>query len=184
MLLFIGSDIHGDIQAAKKMVKAFHQTQASYLICLGDILNHGPRNPLPEHYDPQAVAKLLNSIHHQILAIRGNCDSEVDQALCHFPMLTDYQQLLTKQRRIFLTHGHLYRPDNLPPLQPGDLFVSGHTHLPVAECGDDQIYRLNPGSVAIPRGEWPASYALLSPHQMKVLDLNTSESLLECNLDS
>lgn len=35
--------------------------------------------------------------------------------------------------RLFLTHGHLFGPDNLPSLAAGDVTVYGHTHIPVAE---------------------------------------------------
>ncbi|MFM2483577.1 phosphodiesterase [Celerinatantimonas yamalensis] len=182
MKLLIGSDIHGDRQAAERLIDAFIQSRAHYLICLGDLLYHGPRNAIPEHYHPQAVAELLNEYRLKILAVRGNCDSEVDQMLCQFPILSDYQQLLTDSRRIFFTHGHLYRSDNLPPLALGDLFVSGHTHLPIAEYGQDGIYRLNPGSVAIPRGDWSASYALLDDDHMQICDLCTHQVLLECAL--
>ena len=36
-------------------------------------------------------------------------------------------------RILFLTHGHLYSPENLPPLDAGDVLAYGHTHIPVAE---------------------------------------------------
>lgn len=184
MKLLIGSDIHGDYQAAERLINAYRHHQCDYLICLGDLLNHGPRNAIPKHYDPQAVAELLNDYRYELLVVRGNCDSEVDQMLCNFPMLSDYQQLLTDQRRIFLTHGHIYRPDNLPPLKPGALFVSGHTHLPVASCAEDGIYRLNPGSVAIPRGDWPPSYALVDDSGMQVCHLVEHCVLIDCKFDN
>ncbi|CAG9296258.1 phosphodiesterase [Celerinatantimonas diazotrophica] len=180
MKLLIGSDIHGDRQATERLISAYHHHHCDYLICLGDLLNHGPRNKIPKHYDPQAVAELLNEYCDELLVVRGNCDSEVDQMLCKFPMLSDYQQLLTAQRRIFLTHGHIYRPNNLPLLKSGDLFVSGHTHIPVANCGDDGIYRLNPGSVAIARDDWPESYALLDEQRMQVCHLIEHQLLIEC----
>lgn len=183
MKLLIGSDIHGDRQAAERLISAYHYHHCNYLICLGDILNHGPRNAIPEYYDPQAVAELFNKYCDDVLAVRGNCDSEVDQMLCKFPMLSDYQQLLTPQRRIFLTHGHIYRPDHLPPLKSGDIFVSGHTHLPVASCSEDGIYRLNPGSVAIPRNDWPESYALLDERGMQIYHLREHHILIECIFD-
>ncbi len=57
-----------------------------WLIILGDVLNHGPRNALPEGYAPGKVAERLNSVAERIVAVRGNCDSEVDQMLLRFPM--------------------------------------------------------------------------------------------------
>lgn len=95
---------------------------ARWLIILGDVLNHGPRNALPEGYAPGEVAERLNSVAERIVAVRGNCDSEVDQMLLRFPMTAPRQQVLSERYRLFLTHGHLYSPDNLPPLAAGDVW--------------------------------------------------------------
>ncbi|MFM2480094.1 phosphodiesterase [Celerinatantimonas sp. YJH-8] len=183
MKFFIGSDIHGDINAAQQMIQAFKRSHADYLICLGDLLNHGPRNPIPEHYAPLEVAALLNTLSERLIVIRGNCDSEVDQALCHFPMLTDYQMIPRPTHRLFCTHGHIYSAESLPSfLGAGDVFISGHTHIPVAECAANGIFRLNPGSVAIPRNDWPASYGLVDDQQIQVLSLADANILIECSL--
>ncbi|OBU36137.1 phosphodiesterase [Photobacterium phosphoreum] len=169
MKLFFASDIHGSFVAAQKAIAAFEQSGARYLILLGDILNHGPRNPLPEGYDPIKVAKLLNQYAARITAVRGNCDSEVDQMLLDFPMMADYNLvMLANGRRLFLTHGHIYNADKHPQLMTGDVIVSGHTHIPVAERKAD-YFVFNPGSVAIPRNGLPASYGLLDGQNLSVV---------------
>ncbi|UTV28382.1 phosphodiesterase [Photobacterium atrarenae] len=161
MKLFFASDLHGCADSTRMMLTAFAQSGAEHLILLGDLLNHGPRNALPAGYAPTETAALLNQYADRIIAVRGNCDSEVDQMLLDFPMMADYNQiLLADGRRLFLTHGHLYNGEKHPRLRDGDVIVSGHTHLPVAEQQGD-LYLLNPGSVTIPRGEHPASYGLL-----------------------
>lgn len=179
MKLFICSDIHGDKAALTQTLSAFEASQADYLVLLGDLLNHGPRNALPDAYDPLAVAELLNPFAERIIAVRGNCDSEVDQALCQFPMLSEYNQLVIGNRRVFCCHGHTYSPAQLPTLAPGDLFVSGHTHIPIAE-NRDGFYIMNPGSVAIPRQDWPASFGLVDEHGMKICQLDNQQPILEC----
>lgn len=169
MKLFFASDIHGSFVAAQKAIAAFEKSGAKYLILLGDILNHGPRNALPEGYDPIKVAELLNQYADRITAVRGNCDSDVDQMLLDFPMMADYNLvMLADGRRLFLTHGHIYNADKHPPLMNGDVIVSGHTHIPVAELKSD-YYAFNPGSVAIPRNGLPASYGLLDDNQLSVI---------------
>lgn len=60
------------------------------MILLGDILYHGPRNDLPKDYAPKKVIELLNGIKNEILCVRGNCDTEVDQMVLEFPVLADY----------------------------------------------------------------------------------------------
>ncbi|GGI71290.1 phosphoesterase [Shewanella gelidii] len=157
------------------MIEAFEQSGAQQLIILGDVLNHGPRNALPAGYDPIAVADLLNEYAAKIIAVRGNCDSEVDQALLHFPMMSDYNLvLLPSGRRIFLTHGHTYNIDNHPVLAAGDIIACGHIHVPVAELKGEQI-DFNPGSVAIPRNGHPASYGLLNDKRLSVVSFEGAE---------
>jgi putative phosphoesterase len=177
--LLICSDIHGDATALKLALAALDRSQADYLILLGDLLNHGPRNKLPADYDPLQVADRLNDHSEQIIAVRGNCDSEVDQALLRFPMLGEYNQLLIADRRAFFCHGHSFTAETLPPLAAGDIFVSGHTHVPVAALRDS-IYLFNPGSVSIPKQNWPASYGIIDEQGLHVHDLNSHLVLAEC----
>lgn len=154
------SDIHGSLFYAQKGVEAFQQEQGDQLILLGDELYHGPRNPLPKEYDPGAVAQCLNEYKEKVIAVRGNCDAEVDQMLLEFPMLADYAILYSGTRRVFVTHGHLFDENNLPPLSKGDVLIHGHTHLPVAKKQGD-IFIVNPGSVALPKEGHPHTYGVM-----------------------
>ena len=72
MKFLIASDIHGSRYYAQKLVELFFNEHADQLILLGDIYNHGPRNPLPEEYDPMGVAALLNPLADRLLVIKGN----------------------------------------------------------------------------------------------------------------
>ena len=103
--------------------------------------------------------------------MRGNCDSEVDQMLLHFPITAPWQQVLLEKQRLFLTHGHLFGPENLPALNQNDVLVYGHTHLPVAEQRGE-IFHFNPGSGSIPKGGNPASYGMLDNDVLSVIALN------------
>lgn len=124
MKLMFASDIHGSLPATERVLSLFEQSGAKWLIILGDVLNHGPRNALPEGYDPAQVAEKLNPYASRIIAVRGNCDSEVDQMLLHFPITAPWQQVLLEHHRLFLTHGHLFSPDNLPALAAGDVWFT------------------------------------------------------------
>ena len=178
MKLMFASDIHGSLPATERVLSLFEKSGAQWLIILGDVLNHGPRNALPEGYDPAQVAEKLNPYASRIIAVRGNCDSEVDQMLLHFPITAPWQQVLLEQHRLFLTHGHLFSPDNLPALAAGDVLVYGHTHIPVAEKrGAFSLF--NPGSVSIPKGGYSASYGLLDEGRLQVLALNDNQVIAE-----
>src|SRR5476649_2015670 len=146
MKLLFAADIHGSLTATQRLLDAFDASGATWLVLLGDLLYHGPRNPLPDEYQPAAVASQLNRYADRIIAVRGNCDSEVDQMLLGFPITAPWQQILMEQTRLFVTHGHLFNPGSRPPLCSDDVLVYGHTHIPRAERVDG-IICFNPGSV-------------------------------------
>ena len=160
MKLLIASDIHGSALYCGELLKAYDREQADRLLLLGDILYHGPRNNIPEGYDPKAVIAALNERKNDILCVRGNCDAEVDQLVLEFPVMADYALVCADGLRIYATHGHVFHPDHLPPLQPGDILLYGHTHVPAWEKRG-KILCLNPGSVSIPKMDSPRGYMLL-----------------------
>ena len=90
MKIMVASDIHGSALYCRRMLERFDEEGADKLLLLGDLLYHGPRNPLPEEYNPKAVAEMLNARKQQILCVRGNCDGEVDQMMLEFPIMADY----------------------------------------------------------------------------------------------
>ena len=160
MKIMIASDIHGSALYCRKLLEIFDAEKADKLLLLGDLLYHGPRNPLPEEYDPKVVAAMLNERKQQILCVRGNCDSEVDQMMLEFPIMAEYCIVSAGTRMIFATHGHVHHEANLPMLQPGDVLLHGHTHIPALEARDGYIYA-NPGSVTLPKGGSARSYLVL-----------------------
>ena len=156
----IASDIHGDAETATRLVDQYKKSGAERLILLGDILYHGPRNDLPSGYAPKKVIEILNGIKDEILTVRGNCDTEVDQMVLDFPILADYAYIFADGLRIFATHGHNYNTEKRPPLKKGDILLHGHTHIPVAEPFGNENFYINPGSVSIPKMGSPKSYIL------------------------
>ena len=152
MRLLILSDIHGVPSTLETALKMGESLKPDRIVLLGDLLYHGPRNGVPNFYDPARVIAILNGLKERLVAVRGNCDAEVDQAMFEFPMMADYALLDAGRETFFLTHGHLYNEARLPPLGAGTVLAHGHTH--VAElrklpCG---LTLFNPGSVSLPRG--------------------------------
>ena len=150
MKLLIASDIHGSAYWCRKLVETIEAEQPDRIILLGDLLYHGPRNDLPKDYCPKEVIPMLSALADRILAVRGNCEAEVDQMVLPFPCMADYAMVDMGGIMLYLTHGHLLSPDQLPPLQPGTVFLSGHTHVKLDEIRNG-IRCLNPGSVSIPK---------------------------------
>lgn len=158
MKLLIASDIHGAADCCRALLDAWDREGADRLLLLGDVLYHGPRNDLPQGYAPKEVIALLNARKDRIFCVRGNCDTEVDQMVLEFPVLADYAVLTAGPRLVYATHGHVYNTAHLPPLQPGDILLHGHTHVPAWEKFGQDNYYLNPGSVSIPKENSPRGY--------------------------
>ena len=155
MKILVLSDIHGSADCLNTALSSF--SGFDILLLCGDYLNHGPRNPLPDGWNPKGVASILNPLAEKIIAVRGNCDSEVDEMVLTFPCLNAYTNLFfpTAERklngRIFVHHGHLYDREKLKTWLPkGTLVVSGHTHVTLME-EEGGLFFFNPGSVSLPK---------------------------------
>lgn len=169
MKLLIASDIHGSATWCAHLMDALDAEQPDRVVLLGDLLYHGPRNDLPEGYAPKQVIPMLNGIAERVVAVRGNCEAEVDQMVLDFPCMADYAVVLdpaagpdASPRELFCTHGHVFGPglhnsvDNVPPLPAGSALLYGHTHVKVNEerplaAGGGMLRVFNPGSIAIPK---------------------------------
>lgn len=179
-LLFV-SDLHGSLHYGREFERIYQEENPDYLVLLGDLLYHGARNPLTEEYNPKELIPILNKYKDRIIAVRGNCDSEVDQMVLEFEIMGDYSTILVDGIRLFLTHGHKYNAQNLPKLSARDVLVHGHTHLPLAEK-TGEYYVFNPGSIALPKGGNLNSYGVYEEGQFRVKALDKS-TILELKLD-
>ena len=173
MKFLIASDIHGSAAWCRRLMDALDAEQPDRLLLLGDILYHGPRNDLPEGYAPKEVIAMLNPLASCIIAVRGNCEAEVDQMVLNFPCMADYTTIFDPAAalaadgsarekpgcELFLTHGHVYgvgfhnSVDKLPELPAGSILLYGHTHKKVSEPATthEGVWAFNPGSVSIPK---------------------------------
>lgn len=172
MKLLIASDIHGDAVCCQKILDEAEARGVDKIVLLGDILYHGPRNDLPENYAPKKVIEMLNSISDKLLCVKGNCEAEVDGMVLKFPVLSDFGWIYDGEKNIsmYLSHGHKFNPENLPPLPTGTVFLYGHTHL-FDFCNKDGILCLNPGSASLPKGGNPKSYAVYENGEFCIFSL-------------
>ena len=176
MKFMIASDIHGSAYYCEKLLKAYKKEKAERLFLLGDILYHGPRNDLPREYNPKAVLAMLNEMKEEILCVRGNCDTEVDQMVLEFPILADYAILPIGERLLYATHGHVYNKENPPKMKKGDILLNGHFHVPAFEAMESFLY-MNPGSVSIPKENSQHSYMILEDDTFVWKNLDGDEYL-------
>ena len=179
MKLVFVSDIHGSAYYARRLPLIDAAEKPDRIILLGDLLYHGPRNDLPRDYDPREVTSILNGMRSRFLCVRGNCDAEVDQMVLNFPIAADSMMLYLDGRAAFVTHGHLFNTEQLPPLCPGDLLIHGHTHEKRFEAfGENNLY-INPGSIALPKDDDKHSYMVYEDGVFVIRDAETGAVLKE-----
>lgn len=171
MKLFIASDLHGSAYYTELMLNEFKKSCADRLVLLGDILYHGPRNDLPKDYAPKKVAPMLNESADKILAVRGNCEAEVDSLMLDFSVTPDYGLIYDGVQAIYFSHGHR----DVPKMPDGSLYLTGHTHIP-HDFVQNGVRCLNPGSVAIPKNNTPHSAIIYENGEVVWLDIESGET--------
>ena len=172
MKFLIASDIHGSKYYAEKVAERFKAEQADQLVLLGDIYNHGPRNPLPKEYDPMGVAAVLNGLAKKLTVVKGNCDSDVDTLISDFEFVSE-AVIFDCGKKIFLQHGDRFCIDNLPK-NCGNAFLYGHYHTGfIRRVGE--LVVANCGSISLPKGGTPKSYLVLENAELILKDIEGKE---------
>lgn len=167
-MYFIATDIHGSAYWAKRIAEKFKSGNADALVLLGDIYNHGPRNPFPQDYAPMQVAETLSQIDNMIV-IQGNCDSEVDQMISNFTFVRE-NIAIAGGRKFFFTHGHVHNKDALPNLRAGDVMFYGHTHVNEI-VNVNGVICVNVGSCALPK-DGRSVYCLADERGVSIYDFS------------
>jgi hypothetical protein len=190
MTIGIISDTHGGAVGWQAAVARPWQG-VNVILHAGDLLYHGPRNPLPPGYDPAALAELINHAPAPVIIARGNCDSDVDQLVLDFPIQAPYAFVVIEGLRIMVGHGDAFGlHDPLPGLATLaeryrlDVLISGHTHTPLLERAGSALI-MNPGSPSLPkgrRGEAIPSVGLIAEGMARVVDLD-GRTLLEAAIE-
>ncbi len=173
MKYFVATDLHGSAFWAQKVVQSFHSSGADVLVLLGDIYNHGPRNPFPTEYAPMQVAETLSSVADRLIVVRGNCDGEVDQMISNFDFVSEASVFFKNGenlRRVFFTHGHVHNKNALPHLKEGDLLVYGHFHKNEI-CNVNGVVCVNVGSCALPKQDVPA-FCIIDETSVCIVDFD------------
>lgn len=176
MKIFVATDLHGSAYWAEKVVNKFRQSGCDILVLLGDIYNHGPRNPFPQNYAPLEVAEILNGVSDKLVVVKGNCDSEVDEMISAFDFLPQEVLFVGEKRRVFFTHGHIYNKSKLPHLNKGDALIYGHFHQnEIIEA--DGVVCVNVNSCALPKGDGISSYCIVDEKAVAIFDFDDNTVL-------
>lgn len=168
MKYIVLSDIHGSLFYMQKIMNIIKKEEVEKVILLGDLYYHGPRNSLPEQYNPMEVCNLLNSIKDKIYCVKGNCDAEVDEMISEFKF-DNHLKIIKNNKTLMFTHGHKYNIDN--PIENVDVLIYGHYHTGFIKKENDIIY-VNAGSVSLPKNDTKNSYLIIDDNKIYLKDLN------------
>ncbi len=160
MRLVVTSDTHGSFTLFKKVLSYAEREMVDLFVHLGDLLYHGPRNPIPPFYDPGRLAELVRGMKLRKILVKGNCDSPVDEMVVgeSFPPLS----LIFADGVLF----SLSHTEEDARKVDADVYMFGHTHIPRAEVVNGKL-SLNPGSISLPKGGSPASFAFLDTERKR-----------------
>ncbi len=173
------SDIHGNYEALKAVLEKIDSLGISEIYCLGDVTGYYSQvNECCDVLRQREIPVVMGN-HDWYLAGGGFCSrsQSVNDCLVH------QRKVITKEnlewiktfpvqreiKNIKMVHGGWTDPIDEYLLKPtneyfqkveGEIFVSGHTHLPRIDYFKNKIY-CNPGSVGQPRDDDPrASFAV------------------------
>ncbi len=174
MRFLVASDIHGSTESVSFLIGKASARKPDRVLLLGDILYHGPRNPLPGKYGPKGMPDMFRELMDicPVSAVRGNCDAEVDLFVLPFS-LPESMWLVDGGLEFFLSHGH--RLPEVPPMPSGfargTVFLRGHTHIPRAEELDGYAF-WNPGSISLPKHGYEPTYGFIDNGLFQVRSLD------------
>lgn len=183
MKIGIMSDSHGSVSAWETVVNSLFGG-CSLIIHAGDILYHGPRNALPAGYNPQELAQMINKSDIPVLFTKGNCDAEIDTVLVNYPVQAPYAVLCIKDKWVLVSHGTDMDAEArllLARKYKTDIFISGHTHVPVLEQTDGIVF-LNPGSCALPKSECGPTAAVWEENRISIYTLSGGKIIREIDI--
>mgnify|MGYP001175229403 CR=1 FL=1 len=179
MKITVISDTHGSLSGWESA--HFLISVSKSVIHCGDILNHGPGNPLPEGYNPKALLNTLNGLGKQVLPVKGNCDSEVDQNMLAHPLSYPFLFIQLGDIRLLASHGHLWGKEEMVSISEKwsiNILITGHTHQWKIEKHAGFTW-LNPGSPSLPKNGPSAALIDTEKSVISVYNLKTREILDE-----
>ena len=187
MKIGIVSDTHGHEGRYRLAFDKFFK-DVDLIIHCGDVLYHGPRNPMLADYNPAKLAEFINESPVPVVIAKGNCDSEVDTLVLNNPIEAPYAHVFADGFRIVAVHGHTVETDaakdKMASHVKADIFITGQIHTNVLEKRGGTIF-VNPGSPSLSKREDKRStvaVADLSAKNIKIFDIDDGEVLMSLDI--
>lgn len=179
MRIGIISDLHGYPDKFKMALKAMGDCHM--ILCAGDILYHGPRNPILKGYAPQELAEEISKNQIPMLTARGNCDADVDMMVLKLPLFTPAVLYEVDGKRFMVMHGHDIDQEKLmeiAEIYKIDIMITGHTHIRSCAVAKNTVF-INPGSTGVPKGDGIPSAAVFENGVITFINIENCETIEE-----
>lgn len=177
MKIGVVSDTHGCVVTWRAIYRRYF-AGCDLIIHAGDVLYHGPRNPIPAEYNPRELAEELNACPLPVVVAAGNCDAEVDGMVLSMPVQAPYAYVFAAGRRIVVHHGQSLDEAGrwaMAGRLGAAVLVTGHTHVPELAKRNGTIL-LNPGSPAMSkRPDGHGTVARIDGAKIEIIDIETDE---------
>ncbi len=177
MKIGVVSDTHGCVETWRTIYRRYF-ADCDLIIHAGDVLYHGPRNPIPAEYNPKELSEELNACPVPVVVAAGNCDAEVDGMVLAMPVQAPYAYVFADGRRIVVHHGQSLDEAGrwaMAERLGAAVLVTGHTHVAELAKRDGRVL-LNPGSPAMSKSpDRHGTVARIDGGIIEIIDIVTDE---------
>ena len=168
-LLFI-SDIHGISINLDYIKELDNKNNFDKIVILGDIYYGGPSFYETNTQDILGVKEFINDFKDKIIAVRGNCDSDVDMK-ANDSIISDLSLINVDNKDLYITHGNKYsNVKNERFKEKKGVLLFGHKHIPFIEKENNMIY-VCVGSISLPRNNSNPTYAIYENKEIIIYDI-------------
>lgn len=169
-ILFI-SDIHGSTKNLDKIENIIKKENFDKIVVLGDLYYQGPTNNDYEFISSITVKDFLTKYKDKLIALKGNCDSDVDIKSSDFPICQDLALISTDNIDIYLTHGNKYNINkNKKFIGKNGALIYGHEHIPYIKKENGMTY-VCVGSISFPKQNNNATYAIYENKEITIFSI-------------
>ena len=169
-ILFI-SDIHGITENLCLIENLEKKENFDKIICLGDLYYAGPTFDKTKEVSSRSVLDFLMKYNSKMIAVRGNCDSDVDVKTTDFPILNNLGLIMVDGNDLYFTHGNEYSIEKNRKFNRKGVLIYGHEHRPYIEKKDDMVY-INVGSISVPKSDVGCTYGIYENNEFTIYDIN------------
>ena len=201
MKIAVISDIHGNLEALKRVLEDIESKKVDTIVCLGDLVGYGPYpNEVVDLIRERKIMNILGNYDGAVLEEKFNYirDNEVnkfcmpwaakelnEENRAYLKSLPRQIVLQFENKKLYFVHGSTRsineylkegskEVDDVMEEFDGDILVCAHTHIPYKKYFDSKLL-LNDGSVGKPKIGRPNGTYLIIYIQKEIIETEMIE---------